>query len=447
MVTSTKLIRIDFSDGVKDSVPENTSDHFPKPGTDFDYYRTVPTDDPKHVRWMTVCGQYLKSETILKESDFEYKLAGFPESYTFLEHNKSMGTEKKHRTDMYLFGHPSGGRFRSTNEFLPHLLWLASDLTHDTSKCPCKLCSGAKTIGETGIISKRKRSRPALTGMSELGKANMEKAQQEMAKDLEPAAHVYRIGEIVLRQDLPYLVSKQTFSQPVDKETTPSQALALHTYVLLSLQPPYTRAEGVPHNDLLPHQVSSIATGDNCQILTHSASPIAKFNLERSATSILPGPCYVGWFLGAEKIWSHDIVRLNQPDEALEILSINHIVQNKETRTVMVRGDLFKFHDEPRANKDRQLPVAIAAVEQQLSKHAHFENSEGLEFDLPLGQVRGRYYAAIDPQRLKGDGIPLTIRRGRCTNLPADLQAAAESVFEQQDEAEDDLALSLGGGQ
>ncbi|KAI8810419.1 hypothetical protein BJ742DRAFT_888419 [Cladochytrium replicatum] len=52
------------------------------------------------------------------------------------------------RTDAFLYGHPSGSKYRSTNEFLPHLLWLIEDDSHDYRNCTCKLCPAyAKSWG------------------------------------------------------------------------------------------------------------------------------------------------------------------------------------------------------------------------------------------------------------------------------------------------------------
>ncbi|KND03731.1 hypothetical protein, variant [Spizellomyces punctatus DAOM BR117] len=48
---------------------------------------------------------------------------------------------EKFRADAFIFGHPSGSKYRSTNEFTPHLLWLVNDDSHDHRNCPCKLCS------------------------------------------------------------------------------------------------------------------------------------------------------------------------------------------------------------------------------------------------------------------------------------------------------------------
>ncbi|KAJ3296127.1 hypothetical protein HDU79_007553 [Rhizoclosmatium sp. JEL0117] len=44
------------------------------------------------------------------------------------------------RWDAYLFGHPSGKKYRSPNEFVPHLKWMAvADLER---ACLCKCCDG-----------------------------------------------------------------------------------------------------------------------------------------------------------------------------------------------------------------------------------------------------------------------------------------------------------------
>ena len=48
----------------------------------------------------------------------------------------------KQRRDLYLYGHPGGRkkRFRSPSDFLPHLLWLATDESGDKRNCACKVC-------------------------------------------------------------------------------------------------------------------------------------------------------------------------------------------------------------------------------------------------------------------------------------------------------------------
>lgn len=75
--------------------------------------------------------------------DREYILNNLPEGYVLWDHSAPEGESGLQktgtRTDAYLYGHPAGRtkRFRSPQEFLPHLLWLAMD---DSKNCECKVC-------------------------------------------------------------------------------------------------------------------------------------------------------------------------------------------------------------------------------------------------------------------------------------------------------------------
>ncbi|KAJ3031057.1 UNVERIFIED_CONTAM: hypothetical protein HDU68_006645 [Siphonaria sp. JEL0065] len=60
-----------------------------------------------------------------------------PTNYSLMQQQRPTGN----RADKYLYGHPSGSRFRSPNEFMPHLEWLKNNQTHP---CTCKLCKPEK---------------------------------------------------------------------------------------------------------------------------------------------------------------------------------------------------------------------------------------------------------------------------------------------------------------
>jgi hypothetical protein len=78
--------------------------------------------------------------------DKEYVLKRLPEGYTLWVHSAPDGgsgpQKKKMRTDAYLYGHPLGQtkRFRSAEEFKPHLIWLATDDSGESKDCTCKVC-------------------------------------------------------------------------------------------------------------------------------------------------------------------------------------------------------------------------------------------------------------------------------------------------------------------
>ncbi len=83
--------------------------------------------------------------------DKEYILKRLPEGYDLWVHSAPDGSagpqKKKTRTDAYLYGHPLGAtkRYRSAEEFKPHLIWLATDKDADPKNCVCKVCKRKDT--------------------------------------------------------------------------------------------------------------------------------------------------------------------------------------------------------------------------------------------------------------------------------------------------------------
>lgn len=98
----------------------------------------------------------MEADDIDEKIESGYILVSLPENYRLYEHvkktEKDGRTEVKNKThaaggndrqDAYLYGHPHGKRkrFRSPNDFFPHLLWLCTDESGDPDNCTCKLCS------------------------------------------------------------------------------------------------------------------------------------------------------------------------------------------------------------------------------------------------------------------------------------------------------------------
>ncbi|BFZ64011.1 hypothetical protein YB2330_005149 [Saitoella coloradoensis] len=104
--------------------PEDCLQKF-NPDGSYEYFQEAKPGDPYHQRVLKECGEYLAQQ-----------------GYSVYGHRvKDVG--KDERTDRYIFGHPTGGRFRSPNEFKVHVLWLASNEKHDYDDCPCKCCKAA----------------------------------------------------------------------------------------------------------------------------------------------------------------------------------------------------------------------------------------------------------------------------------------------------------------
>ncbi|KAJ3030407.1 UNVERIFIED_CONTAM: hypothetical protein HDU68_009111 [Siphonaria sp. JEL0065] len=72
-----------------------------------------------------------------------------PEGYTLYEQPRPMGSH----VDRYLYGHPSGKRFRSVVEFLPHIQFMA--FRNTISQCTCKLCNFDGGRGDDGSSSRK----------------------------------------------------------------------------------------------------------------------------------------------------------------------------------------------------------------------------------------------------------------------------------------------------
>ncbi|CCG83178.1 Cryptic loci regulator 2 [Taphrina deformans PYCC 5710] len=437
-----KRIKIEYSDGVAGSAPPHKASLPPKSGS-FDYYRSLDTNEIKWARWLKTLGAVLKSETALKENPHEYALADFPENYTLLEHNKYQGEGKKPRTDMYLYGHPSGSRFRSINEFIPHMLWLAKDKQHSPKTCGCKYCPGSGTAPMTSR-SRSGKVKPVYTGMSEMGRTQMERASTEAERDLHEYAPVYRIGEVVVKDGHQYIVAD---SIGEDDPRTLAKALENHTYTLLDVESPHQRLEQVPHAQISPRLAKSNVDTTIEHEVSRSASPIAKFSLQPTATQPtgLPGPCYVGWYLGPEKIYRNDLVRLTPVSNsgAQDILLISHIILDVSANTIKVRGDIFQITDEVVDLSDelREIPATLLDIAKTSGKYVRYVNTPGLEFDIVMADVLGRFYhPSAFSEPLASNQISQVVK-GRVSTLPKELVSVINHVF---DEIEEDQTIKIG---
>ncbi|KAJ3031843.1 hypothetical protein HDV00_008116 [Rhizophlyctis rosea] len=127
--------------------------------------------------------QGVDPNAIRKEGGVLFKsgavLRRFPYNYGLFEMKKKSGLEtpvkvegeedKRIRNDAFVFGHPSGSKYRSTNEFILHLLWMINDDTHDHKNCTCKLCpayckSGGRPTSKQAKIALESLQVPSGTG-------------------------------------------------------------------------------------------------------------------------------------------------------------------------------------------------------------------------------------------------------------------------------------------
>ena len=170
-------------------------------------YNKLDSDHPKTIVWRIKLGGMMMEqlygpgqngmygcqeieEKVLILVGKHFVLKDLPDGYVLWEHSAdpedvtpdakksdqgvSTGSKKGRgdaRTDTYLYGHPEGRtkRFRSPQDFLPHLLWLATDKDGDPNNCTCKLCSpGQKDVEkpEEAQVSPKKESSASSVGPS-----------------------------------------------------------------------------------------------------------------------------------------------------------------------------------------------------------------------------------------------------------------------------------------
>ncbi|KAI0358030.1 hypothetical protein OH77DRAFT_1421305 [Trametes cingulata] len=148
------------SDGDPSVLPKNTKQVVDSEGQ-VNFMRPVPLDESLAIGWRVSVGAQLAVRMGLPEG-LQYVLKSFPEGYQLYDHNK--GPVRAPRHDPYLCGSVHVNRFRSTNEFIPHALWLMQDATLNRANCSCKYCTKqpqriiSDSLGLSGLSGRRSAS-------------------------------------------------------------------------------------------------------------------------------------------------------------------------------------------------------------------------------------------------------------------------------------------------
>ncbi|KDE08419.1 hypothetical protein MVLG_01454 [Microbotryum lychnidis-dioicae p1A1 Lamole] len=109
------------------------------------WYELQSKETGTHKLWRINLGHSLARDLNLDDGAGEaWILDSWPDDYVFAIHHSSSTSSHKDRTDPYLFGSPATKKFRSVNEFAPHLFWLASRWSDEGMRCYCKYCNGNK---------------------------------------------------------------------------------------------------------------------------------------------------------------------------------------------------------------------------------------------------------------------------------------------------------------
>lgn len=115
------------------------------------YYELLSDDHPTTIEWKRQLGSLLQKAHQGDNAEPRWFLSSFPENYRLYKPVKpkpgartaEAGVVKKAKNEAYLYGYPLGDKkkYRSAQEFFPHLLWLSTDGSEEYDDCACKLCS------------------------------------------------------------------------------------------------------------------------------------------------------------------------------------------------------------------------------------------------------------------------------------------------------------------
>ncbi|KUJ06873.1 uncharacterized protein LY89DRAFT_712404 [Mollisia scopiformis] len=317
------------------------------------------------------------------------------------------------RQDAYLYGHPQGRkkRFRSPADFFPHLLWLAVDREDDPANCSCKICSpegdgevaenAGKAKSEDKPIKKEQKPTPIFAPTPKAipittsvpvvlvpSKLPAQPTRQVTTRSSEQQADgdpnskfLYRPGEVVWFNNDPnwrlgvigkrglvtgqprYLI--QPLSNPLEHQAQQikDQETSLRPWLAWSV-PETTNPslnnmafENVPWDRVVAGEFDGNRKHDHVvdgSILAAKMVDASYSLFERQENALAsPGEVhYNGMFLGAEKIWVGEPVRLKVPpkpvpDMVVMVIQklIERTVQGKSSVTFV--GDVYKFVEMP----------------------------------------------------------------------------------------------------
>lgn len=113
------------------------------------YYKPCPPGSSNDLLWRIELGTRLVAQTAPSWlNECLYCLKSLPEGYALLDRYSHSKAGDEPTIITYLFGHPDGPkkRYKSPQEFLAHLMWLAIDKDHKKANCGCLICKGSGNL-------------------------------------------------------------------------------------------------------------------------------------------------------------------------------------------------------------------------------------------------------------------------------------------------------------
>ncbi|KAI9736386.1 MAG: hypothetical protein M1818_006119 [Claussenomyces sp. TS43310] len=351
-----------------------------------------------------------------------YVLKELPEDYVLWQHVKysadsaqTTGPQKKthaaagtERNDAFLYGHPGGRskKYRSPQEFFPHLLWLATDKEGNRLNCSCKNCSPDKRSGadttedaskntnldqgerpETvpdrnakSIMSSRRIDAAASVPIPSSSLFRPTRSAEQELDRVANGKYLYRPGELVWFSKGPAwglaVICKRQYVNSAARYLLQPLSHPLHhpppqikdqesirPWLAWSLpQTTHSQIRTLKFDEVPWERVvrGDFGAGDaevDGSILASKAVDGAynlfdRLQIPTAATSEV---CYRGMFLGGEKVWVGEPVRISADRDDIVILIIEQMIERATSMSsaVTLVGDVYKFVEMPTPYKDR----------------------------------------------------------------------------------------------
>ena len=526
-----------------------------------DFYREVQPDEQKHIDWRRKLGGMLARELQAKDksgggeyvvahmyglsisrayrsTENGYMLVALPENYRLFEHVKKTEqngkTELKNKThtggqndrqDAYLYGHPAGRkkRFRSPNDFFPHLLWLSTDESGDPDNCSCKICTpeeldaimpgAGKAKVDRPVKSEAESSARPLSGQGvkyspqvQIPRPVSQQQQQQRPTPtptpLSPAksqnqsldrtfgTFLYRAGELVWfsrgqawgigvvikrwNNGSTFCYSIQPLSYPQHhtqvtekrghNEIRPWLAWSVPRFLNINLndQPMPPRYESADWSGIMQKKYGN---GD----LEVDGSIMAAKMIDASYTLLGQNPStrpepnvvetrYDGMFLGAEKIWCGEPVRLTI-GSGTDVAVVNSIVKRERVspatsqviqQAVYLVGDTYSMVSIQHNNPSLPSPNdSNPHLPERMRKDMHDRNQQSMKMRRVLGywklinpqqridldNIKGRWYeASILMPILHKDTWAIAYAKGECQEASLWMNSRGDCLNSNRDE-------------
>lgn len=419
-----------------------------------------------------------------------------PEGYVLWKHMRTKSSSNGKtapevaRQDTYLYGYPMGkSRYRSAQEFFPHLLWLATDDQGNCLRnCSCRFCypeaqpvgeAKKATAGAEPVRLKAAAAQPAQRAPASSSQANTPKQSAHPVVQtpqiqasvptpalsepfMEPTAEqrfdsdpnnalIYRPGElvwwhrnpawglsIVLRRRVSPAGQAQfllqplghpfAYNKPVIRTNSPND---MRPWLAWSVPPlSFTSIkdyafEQVPWERILKGEFGKDAMGSaevDASILA-AKGVNQSYSLFDKIDTPLAGAeetFYRGMFLGGEKIWVGEPLRLQgSNNEEIVVMVVKQMIERMPRNAapenqakmakVIIVGDIYTFAKMPTPPqyKDRSNWPTLAGLPQRMVQDLQYRNEIAVsagktvwcEWKLvsantpkELGEIKGRWY-------------------------------------------------------